>query len=148
MWLSKRAAVMQVAKKTFGTISEWGAFLGRQQRDWKITATRTSIFRFLYQMCLPYLSIYTMALGATGTQLGIVNSAGMGIAGLLGPYTGWLIDRIGTKRIYLFGIGLLAISYLTYGVAQSWSIIIIAMLAYWVGFSISMLGCAPFVEIR
>ena len=141
MWLSKRAAVMQVAKKTFGTISEWGAFLGRQQRDWKVTAARASLHRFLHQMALPYLSIYTMALGATGTQLGIVNSAGMGIAGLLGPYTGWLIDRIGTKQIYLFGIGLLAISYLTYGVAQSWPIIIIAVLVYWLGFSISMHGC-------
>ncbi|NIS59188.1 MAG: MFS transporter [Proteobacteria bacterium] len=97
--------------------------------------------RFFYQMVLPYLSIYTMALGATGTQLGIVNSIGMGGAAMLSPFTGWLIDRIGTKRIYLVGIGLLALSFLTYGVAQSWPIIIVAMLAYWVGFTTSMHSC-------
>ena len=79
-------------------------------------------------MILPYISVYTVALGATGTQLGIVNSAGMCVAALLGPLTGWLIDRIGTKMIYLVSIGLLVISYLTYGVAQSWTIIIIAMI--------------------
>jgi MFS family permease len=93
-------------------------------------------------MVLPYLSIYTRALGATGTQLGIVNSVGMGAAAILSPFTGWLIDRIGTKRIYLVGISLLAISFLTYGIAQSWPIIIIAMLAYWVGFTTSMHGCS------
>ncbi len=97
--------------------------------------------RFFYQMVLPYLSIYTMALGATGTQLGVVNSIGMSAAAVLSPFTGWLIDRIGTKRIYLAGIGLLAISFLTYGMAQNWPIIVIAMLAYWVGFTTSIHSC-------
>jgi MFS family permease len=83
-------------------------------------------------MVLPYLSIYTVALGATGTQLGMVNSIGMGAAAMLSPFTGWLIDRIGTKRIYLVGIGLLAISFLTYGIAQNWQ----------TGFTTSMHGCA------
>jgi MFS family permease len=88
---------------------------------------------FFYQLIFPYLSVYTIALGATATQLGIVNSAGMVIAGLVGPFIGWLIDRTGVKRIYLTGISLLAISYLTYGLAQSWAIIIIALAVYWLG---------------
>lgn len=118
------------------------AFLKRQQRDWKVTVARTSLSRFVYQMVLPYQSIYTVSLGATVTQLGIVNSIGMGIAGLLSPLSGWLIDRIGTKTIYLIGIGLLVISYLTYGVAQSWIIIIIAMVTYWLGHTTSIHSCA------
>jgi len=138
----ERTELMRAGEATVSAISKGVAFLRRQPRDWKVTAARTSVHRLLYQMALPYLSIYTVALGATATQLGIVNSAGMGIAGLLSPYTGWLIDRIGIKRIYLFGIGLLAISYLIYGAAQSWPIIIIATLTYWLGFSISMQGCA------
>ena len=125
-----------------GTISKGVAFLGRQPRDWKVSAARSSIFRFFYQMLLPYLSIYTLALGATGTQLGIVNSVGMAVAGLSSPFTGWIIDRIGIKRVYLVGISLLAISWLTYGLAQSWPIIIFAMLAYWLGFRTSMHSCA------
>jgi MFS family permease len=93
-------------------------------------------------MVFPYLSIYTLALGASGTQLGLVNSIGMGTAGVLGPLTGWLIDRIGTKAIYLIGIVLLILSWLLYGIAQSWTIIIAAMLAYWIGFGTSMHSCA------
>ncbi|MCX5839517.1 MAG: MFS transporter [Deltaproteobacteria bacterium] len=73
------------------------SFLKRQHRDWKITVLRSSLDRLAYQMVFPYLSIYIVALGATGTQLGIVNSIGMVIAGLCGPFTGWFIDRIGPR---------------------------------------------------
>ena len=118
------------------------SFLKRQQRDWKVTVLRTSLERLAYQMVFPYLSVYIVALGATGTQLGVVNSIGMIVAGLCGPFTGWFIDRIGPKRIYLIGIGFLAISYLTYGLAQSWGWTIVAMIGYWLGFSTSNNSCA------
>jgi len=132
---------MRIAEKTSGAISRGYGFLKRQQRDWKVTVVRSSSAMFFYRMVLPYVSVYTMALGATGTQLGIVNSVGMGVAGLVSPFIGWLIDRIGVKRIYLIGIGVLTMSYLTYGLAQSWTIIIFAMVAYWLGFATSGHGC-------
>jgi hypothetical protein len=93
------------------------SFLKRQQRDWKVTVLRTSLDKLAYQMVFPYLSIYIVALGATGTQLGMVNSIGMIIAGLFGPFTGWFIDRIGPKKIYLIGIGFFSplLSYLRSG---------------------------------
>ena len=125
-----------------GTLSQGISFLGKQSRDWKVTAARTSLHRLFYQMLLPYLSIYTLALGATGTQLGVVNSIGMAVAGLTAPFTGWLIDRIGNKRIYLVGIALLAFAWFTYGMAQDWTVIIIAMLAYWLGFRTTMHSCS------
>jgi MFS family permease len=93
-------------------------------------------------MVFPYLSLYIVALGATATQLGIVNSIGMIIAGIFGPLTGWFIDRTGPKRVYLVGIGFLAICYLTYAIAHDWTITIIAMIAYWMGFSVSIHSCA------
>jgi MFS family permease len=127
--------------KASATLLTWTGFLTSQSRDWLVTSARTSTFRFFYQMVLPYLSVYTLALGATGTQLGLVNSIGMGVAGLLGPVTGWLIDRIGNKAIYLMGIILLIFSWFLYAVAQSWPIIIAAMLAYWIGFSTSIHSC-------
>jgi MFS family permease len=117
-------------------------FLKRQHRDWKITVLRTSLDKLAYQMVFPYLSIYIVALGATGTQLGMVNSIGMVIAGLCGPFTGWFIDRIGPKKIYLIGIGFMALSYLTYGLAQSWEVTVIAMICYWLGLSTSTHSCA------
>lgn len=118
------------------------SFLKRQQRDWKITVLRTSLDKLAYQMAFPYLSIYIVALGATGTQLGIVNSIGMIIAGFCGPLTGWLIDRIGPKKIYLIGIGFMAVSYLTYGLAKNWGATLIAMVGYWLGFATSSHSCA------
>src|SRR5512135_1797358 len=113
------------------------SFVKRQQRDWNVTVARTSLDRLAYQMVFPYLSLYIIALGATKTQLGIVTSIGMVIAGLIGPFTGWFIDRIGPKKIYLLGIGMLAVSYFTYGIAQHWILTIAAMAAYWIGTSIS-----------
>ena len=110
------------------------AFLKRQEQDWKITVVRTSLDKFAYQMVFPYLSIYIVALGATVTQLGFVNSLGMIAAGIVGPFTGLFIDRSGPKQIYLIGIGLLAISYLTYGLAHSWFLTMIAMAASGLGF--------------
>ena len=118
---------MQIAETAINAAVKGLDFLKRQQRDWKVTVVRTNSAMFLQRMVLPYLSIYTVALGATATQLGIVNSVGMSVAGLVGPFTGTLIDRAGVKRVYLFCIFLLAMSYLTYGLAQSWVIIIIAI---------------------
>ena len=115
---------------------EFASILGfwkRQDRDWKVTVTRSSLEKFGYQMILPYLSIYIVALGATKTQLGLVNSIGMVIAGLLGPFTGTLIDRNGPKKIYLFGIGMLMTSYLIFALAPNWIVCIVAMGIYWVG---------------
>ena len=133
---------MRIREKTATAVSTWIGFIARQPNEWMITATRTSIYRFFYQMVLPYLSIYTLSLGASGLQLGMVNSIGIGVAGILGPLTGWVIDRVGYKVIYLVGISLLAVSWFLYAIAQSWEIIIFGMLAYWVGLGTSMHSCS------
>jgi len=117
-------------------------FIKRQQRDWKITVIRMSLDKLSYQIVFPYLSIYIVALGASITQLGFVNSLGMLAGGLFAPLTGWFIDRSGPKKVYLLGIGLIAISYLAYGLAMNWLLTIIAMVAYWLGFSVTTHSCA------
>ncbi len=97
---------------------------------------------FLYSIISPYLSIYTMSLGASATQLGLVNSAGMAVAGVIAPFIGWVIDRRGVRQIYLIGIGFLAISYFAYAVAGTWSIIVFGMVAYWAGKGMSGQACS------
>ena len=129
---------------TIRLISKGYKFFTRQDRDWKISVARSNSAMFLYRMVLPYVSVYTMALGATGTQLGIINSVGMGVAGVTGFFGGWLVDRVGVRKVYLVGIMILAGSYLIYGLAQSWPIIIVAMMTYWIGNNTAILGCSVF----
>jgi MFS family permease len=133
---------MPQSERTPGFVRRAVSFLASQSRDWKVTVVRTSLERLAYQAIFPYLSIFIVGLGASATQLGLLNSIGMIIAGFVAPFAGWLIDKTGPKRIYLFGIGLLAVSYLTYLVAQSWSVTLFAMAAYWLGFSVSIQSCA------
>lgn len=133
---------MQVTQTIAGAVSKGIGFFKRQPRDWRVTMIRASTFRFFYQMELPYRSVYIRALGATGTQFGLINSVGMGISGVVSVFTGWAIDRVGVKSIYLIGIVLTAVSYLIFGAAQNWTIIILAMLVFWLGFSTSQHGCS------
>ncbi|MFH1639570.1 MAG: MFS transporter [Chloroflexota bacterium] len=132
---------MRVSQAAGTALSRAVSFVRRQPRDWIVSASRSSIHRFFYQMVLPYLSIYAKVLGASVTQIGLINSIGMGAAGICGPFTGWLIDKIGAKKVYLFGIIFLALFFLIYGIAQNWLIIILGMLAYWVGFASSGQSC-------
>jgi len=136
------SGINHATKSNLGSFSAALHFLNRQQRDWKVTVGRTSLDKLAYQMVFPYLSIYIVALGATATQLGMVNSIGMVFAGAVSPLVGWLIDRTGPKKIYLAGISMLGASYLIYGAATGWMITIIAMIAYWLGFSVSTQSCA------
>ncbi|MBE0665378.1 MAG: MFS transporter, partial [Candidatus Aminicenantes bacterium] len=129
-------------KPRFGPFSAALHFINRQQRDWKVTVGRTSLDKLAYQMVFPYLSIYIVALGASATQLGMVNSIGMLFAGVASPLVGWFIDRTGPKKIYLTGISMMAISYFTYSAATGWMITIFAMISYWLGQSISTQSCA------
>jgi MFS family permease len=129
-------------KPRFAFYSSMLFFLNRQQRDWKVTVVRTSLDKLAYQMVFPYLSIYIVALGATATQLGMVNSIGMIIASFFSLLVGWFIDNSGPKKIYLSGISMLIVSYFIYGMAARWTITIFAMIAYWLGFSVSIQSCA------
>jgi len=132
---------VQIAKSTINAAVKGFGFFKRQRRDWKVTVIRSNASMSFHRIITPYLSIYTVALGATATQLGIVNSVGMIVASLVNPFAGWLVDRVGVKRIYLIAIFLIAMSYLTYGLAQNWPIIIIAMVAFWIGNSVSGQNC-------
>jgi MFS family permease len=128
--------------RSFGVLAGAGDFIRRQQRDWLVTVARTSLDRLAYQVVFPYLSVYIVALGASATQLGLVNGLGLMAAGLVSPFIGWLIDRYGPRSFYLAGIGLLAVSYLAYALAGTWLVAAGAMVAYWLGYSISGHSCA------
>ena len=117
-------------------------FFNRQAHDWKVAVIRQAFNRFFFQLSLPYLSIYIVALGATKTQLGLVNSIGLLIGGLIGPLAGWLVDRTGVRRVFLTGVAACAVSYLVYSVAGHWVIALVAMGVYWLGVRVAGTGCS------
>ena len=55
---------------------------------------------------------------------------------------GWFIDQTGPKKIYLFGISMLAVSSLIYAMATGWQITVFAMISYWMGDMVSKQSCA------
>ena len=118
------------------------AFWRAQKTDWKVTVVRTSLERLGYQMIYPYLSVFIIALGAEATQLGAFTSAGMILAGLLGPLTGHLIDTKGPKIVYLVGIALLFTSYILYGSSAVWPIAAVATIVYYIGQGVGSHSCA------
>ena len=118
------------------------AFFNRQAHDWKVAVIRQAANRFFYQLSLPYLSIYIVALGATKTQLGLVNSIGLLAGALVGPLAGWLVDRTGVRRVFLTGVAACSVSYLVYAVAGNWVIALVATGVYWVGLRVASTGCS------
>ncbi len=116
-------------------------FFSRQPRDWKVTACRASVDKLLYQMVFPYLSVYIALLGATGTQLGVVNSVGMAAGAVLGLASAVATNRIGTKRVYVVGVALVGFSYLVMGLAGSWAIALMGTMIWWCGSTVASHSC-------
>ena len=86
-------------------------------RDFKVILARSSIANFSANLN-PYNSIFIIALGATGTQLGLLTSLSLGLTAVTAILTGWLSDRLDRKKMFLVGavIGILVpLTYLTAG---------------------------------
>lgn len=92
-------------KKTLDTISD---FYHNLSKDLKIIFLRSSIANFSFNLN-PYNSIFIVALGASGTQLGLLTSLSLGLTAISSMATGWLSDRIDRKKMFLIGafVGLL-----------------------------------------
>ena len=94
-----------------------------------LTMTRT-MQAFLFQMAMPFLPLYILALHGTEAAIGLVFSLGP-LAGIfVYPIAGYLADRI--NRVKLIGImGIIAsLTYLFYVFAQHWSML---ALGYFLG---------------
>jgi MFS family permease len=96
-------------------------FVRGQQRPFKVNMVRASANTFLSRLTRQYRSVYILRLGATPLQLGIVDSIG-GIAGTISALpTGWLADRQGIRKIFLFATPLMALGSLLLAMASDWT---------------------------
>jgi MFS family permease len=54
---------------------------------------------------------------------------------------GWLADRYGIRKTLMSGLGVMLLSFLTFGLAQSWQMGGIGMVLFTIGFSLMMIAC-------
>ncbi len=118
------------------------AFWKAQKTAWKVTVIRSSLERLGYKMVLPYLSLYVILMGATKTQLGLVTSLGLIVAGLLGPFLGQHIDRHGPKKMYILGVCILIFGYIAFATANIWQVAALGMFLHQMGQTLGGQSCA------
>jgi MFS family permease len=114
----------------------------KQPRNWKVTVIRASMDKLLYQMVYPYLSVYLAMLGASGAGLGLANGIGMGVSAFYGPVSVNFMHREGTKRVYLGGIAIVALSYFLLGISWTWVLGVLGIIVWWVGSTEVGLSCS------
>jgi len=127
-------------------------FVLRQKPNYRVTVTRAAASSFLAGLTSQYDSVYAVALRASPTQLGGINSTGAGVGALMSLPVGWLVDRYGLKRFYVSGIALMATAMVIYAAAPDWRWLIPAIMtispsARFTGTGCSVL-CADQLENR
>jgi MFS family permease len=116
-------------------------FFRRQHRAFKVNIARNLVSKFSIGLTQQYQSIYVSALGANAVELGLVSSVG-GVANTLFMLpVGWLADRYGIRKTLMWGLGVMLLSFLTFGFAQNWQMGGLAMALFTMGFSFMMVVC-------
>ena len=133
---------MSASNSSSNSVFNIPAFWKAQMQDWRVTVIRTSLERLGYKMILPYLTLYVIMLGATKTQFGYVNSLGMVMGGLLAPLIGSIIDRNGPKKVYIFGILVLAGGYLALAEARIWQVAALGVFLHAMGQRLGGQSCS------
>jgi MFS family permease len=96
---------------------------------------------FLRTLTLQYQPIYIAALGATAFQLGVANSIGGLSAAAIALPIGWLADKYGVRRIFLAATGLMLFGAFLFASAESWTIVILALLIGNLGLQMETTAC-------
>lgn len=100
------------------TLKNITSFYRDLSRDLKTIFARSSIANFVVNIN-PYNSIYIVALGATGTQLGLLTSLSLALIAISSFATGWLSDRLNRKTMFLIGAFVGILVPITYYLADS-----------------------------
>ena len=106
-----------------GGVGDLVAFLRGMPSNLRVMVARSSISSFVYNLN-PYGSLYIIALGATGTQLGLLNSLSLAMSMTFTLLTGWVSDRTQRKTVFLIGSFIALLVPLIYGAAWSWTLLL------------------------
>jgi MFS family permease len=101
------------------TIKKFFSFFSELPPDMRIIITRSSIANLVFNLNT-YNSIFIVALGATGTELGLLNSLSLGFTTLAAFTTGWISDRVDRKKMFLMGAIIGILVPITYIIAPTY----------------------------
>ena len=90
---------------------------------------RNSLANFIVNMN-PYNSLFIFALGATGTELGMLSSIGLAFSTIFSVFTGWISDREDKKAIFLLGTAVSVLVPLIYILSPSWNWLAVAFILF------------------
>ena len=116
-------------------------FYSRQEKPFKVNMIKAAGSYFLRTLTLQYQSIYIAALGATALEVGIVNGLGALSAAVIALPVGWLADKYGVRRIFLAATSLMLIGAFLFASAESWLIVIFALLVANLGLQMENTSC-------
>ena len=116
-------------------------FIRRQHRAFKVNIVRNLVSQFSIGLTQQYQSIYIAALGAGAVELGLVSSVGGVASTFFTLPVGWLADRYGIRKVLMSGLGIMFLSFLTFGLAQGWQMGGLAMGLFTMGFGFAMVVC-------
>ncbi|MCW3989185.1 MAG: MFS transporter [Candidatus Bathyarchaeota archaeon] len=104
-------------------------FLRGLPRNFKVMMARNSLANFIVNMN-PYNSLFIFALGASGTELGMLSSLGLAFSTLFSVLTGWMSDRGDKKSIFLVGAAVGVLVPLVYVLSPNLSWLAVAFILF------------------
>lgn len=104
-------------------------FLRGLPRNFKVMMARNSLANFIVNMN-PYNSLFIFALGASGTELGMLSSLGLAFSTLFSILTGWMSDRGDKKSIFLAGAAVGVLVPIAYALSPNWSWLAVAFILF------------------
>ncbi len=116
-------------------------FVGRQEKAFRVNMARAALQNFAEALTLQYQSVYISALGASGAQIGVVNSVRGFSAAITAMVVGWIADKRGLKIVFEIATLLMILGALFFALAQSWVMVIPALLVFSLGLSMSITAC-------
>jgi len=101
--------------------------------DWrvKVILIIQGIYNFSYSFVSPYNVLFAHALGATGTDIGLMLALSALVMAISSPMVGLAIERFSIKKIIVFGITCDIVALTVFALATDWWVLIPAFVLYY-----------------
>lgn len=90
----------------------------------KVLLGTQGVFQFYTQMLAQYNALYARVLGATGENIGLLNSISSAVQGLASPFIGLTVEKYSLKAVLLSALVVETVAMTIFASAQAWYMLI------------------------